>query len=166
MLSQTIQNALNDQVRNEIYSAHLYLAMAAYFEDSNWPGFAQWMRVQSREETAHATKFFEYIIRRNGRAIIQAIEQPPADFTSALDAFQQALAHEQEVTRLITALYSLAAKGNDTPTQIELQWFVNEQVEEERNAALIVEQLKRVGDHSNALFMLDHQLGKRGTTSS
>jgi ferritin len=136
--------------------------MAAYFEDSNWPGFAQWMRVQSREETTHAARIYEYIIRRNGRAIIQAIEQPPADFTSALDVFQQALVHEQEVTRLITALYALAVKGNDIPTQIEMQWFVNEQVEEEKNTALIVEQLKRIGDHSNALFMLDHQLDKRG----
>jgi ferritin len=162
MLSQTIENALNIQIGHEIYSSHLYLSMAAYFESCSWPGLAQWMRVQSREETAHATRFFEYIIQRDGRAIIQAIDQPPTDFTSVLDVFQQALAHEQKVTGLIAALYTLAVKENDTPTQIELQWFVNEQVEEEKNASLIVEQLKRIGEHSNALFMLDHHLGKRG----
>ncbi|MCL5998650.1 MAG: ferritin [Chloroflexi bacterium] len=163
MLSKTIQEAINTQIKHEFYSSYLYLSMAAYFEANSWPGLAVWMRVQSGEEMAHARKFFEYIVDRGGRVVLEAIDAPPSEFKSVHDVFQQVLVHEQEVTALINDINALAIKENDYATQAMLQWFINEQVEEEKNASLIVDQLKRIGESSNSLFMLDHRLGKRGT---
>ena len=163
MLSKTVQEAINTQIKHEFYSSYLYLSMAAYFEATSWPGLAQWMRVQSGEEMTHARKFFEYIVDRGGRVVLEAIAAPPSEFKSVHDVFQQVLVHEQEVTALINDINALAIKENDYATQAMLQWFINEQVEEEKNASLIVDQLKRIGESSNSLFMLDHRLGKRGT---
>jgi ferritin len=162
MLSKTMQDAINDQIQKEYHSSYLYLAMAAFCEASNLPGSAQWMRVQSQEELAHALKFYDHVVDRGGRVTLQAIPQPPADYKSALDVFEKVLAHEQLVTAAIHKLYALALKEADYPAQVMLQWFVTEQVEEEKSATEVVEQLKAVGESRNGLFMLDRSLGKRG----
>jgi ferritin len=162
MLSKVVQDTINDQIKNELYSAYLYLSMSAYFEGANLPGCAHWMRVQSQEEVSHAMKFFEFVFDRGGRVMLQAIDQPSVDFKSPLDIFQQSLQHEQKVTAMINHIYEVAVKENDYATQTFVQWFITEQVEEEKNATQIVDQLKAVGDQPAALFMLDGHLGKRG----
>jgi ferritin len=161
MLSKSLQKALNDQVGKEFSSAYLYLSMSAWFQAENLPGCAHWMRLQHQEEAAHALKLFDYLHDREGAVELQAIVQPQAKFGSPLDVFKEALAHERKVTASINQLYGLAQKENDYATQIALQWFVTEQVEEEKNAAGIVEQLKMVGENRIALLMLDRQLGAR-----
>lgn len=162
MLSQNVQDALNDQIQAELSSSYIYLAMAADFQDKNWPGFAAWMRVQSQEETGHAMKLFEYIVQRGGRVRLEAIEQPPAEYESPLAAFQKAYEHEQYITGRINSLFALAREGKDPATEALMQWFVNEQVEEEATAFQVVQTLKRVGASGSGLVMLDRQLGKRG----
>ena len=162
MLSKVMQEAINEQIQKEFYSAYLYLSMAANFEEKNLPGFARWLRVQFGEEQEHALKFYEYIIERGGAVRLQAISQPPADWKSNLAAFEQVLEHEQQVTASIHKLYETALAEKDYASQIMLQWFINEQVEEEKNATEIVEQLKLIDAHGTAVLMLDHQLGKRG----
>ena len=161
MISQALQDAFNEQIKNELYSAYLYLSMSAYFQRINLPGSAHWMRLQSQEEVSHAMKLFDHLNDRGGHVILQAIDQPPSEFKSPLEMFRQALEHEQKVTGMINKLYALAVKENDYPAQVELQWFVTEQVEEEKNATEIVEQLKMVGEHGPSLIMLDRQLGAR-----
>ena len=161
MLSNAVEKAINDQIKNELYSAYLYLSMSAYFEANNMPGSARWMRLRSEEEVSHAMKLFDYMGDRGSRVVLQGIEQPPAEFASTLDIFEKALAHEQKVTGLINSIYELAVKENDYPTQIELQWFITEQVEEEKSAGDIVELLKVIGDHGPSVIMVDRQLGAR-----
>lgn len=161
MFNKKLQDAINDQIKHELYSAYLYLSMSAHFEGVNLPGFARWMRLQSQEESSHAMKLFDFIHERGGRVVLQAIVQPPADFKSPLDVFQQALEHEQKVSGMIHRLYELAGKENDYATQVMLQWFITEQVEEEKTAGDIVEQLKMVGEQPAGVFMLDRQLGAR-----
>jgi ferritin len=163
MLSKTVQSALNDQIKHEFFASHLYLAMSGYFETINLPGFARWMRKQSEEEREHAMKFFDYINDREGSVELQAIDQPPGEFQSALDVFQQALEHERRVSGLIHRIYELAVRENDYPTQSFLQWFIDEQVEEEKNASHIVEQIKLTGGNTAALLMLDRELANRGS---
>ncbi len=162
MLSKALQGAINGQIQHEFYSAYLYLSMSAHFETVHLPGCARWMRLQGQEEASHAMKLFDFILGRAGRVVLQAIEQPPAKFTSPLNVFQQALEHERKVTGMIHRLYELAAKENDYATQVMLQWFIEEQVEEERTAGDIVEQFKMIGDQPAAVFMLDKDLGGRG----
>lgn len=162
MLSKKLQDALNEQIKNELYSGYLYLAMSAYFEANNLPGFARWMRVQAGEEQAHALRFFDFIVERGGRVVLQAIDQPPVEFSSPLAVFEATLEHEKKVTGLINQLYELAVAERDYPAQVMLQWFINEQVEEEKNAAQIVETLKMIGEKGQALIMLDRELGQRG----
>lgn len=161
MLPQLLQQALNDQIQREFYAAYLYLSMSAYFEALNLPGFAHWMRQQSREELGHAMRLFDFVNERQGRVVLKAIEQPPAEFESPLAAFQAALAHEQRVTRHINEIYELAVREKDYPTQVMLHWFIEEQVEEESTAAQIVERLKMVGDQPAALLMMDNLMGQR-----
>ncbi len=161
MLNKTVQDAINEQIKNELYSAYLYLAMSAHFEAANLPGTARWMRMQSNEEVEHAMKFFDFVNDRGGRVTLKAIGQPPAEWKSLLIAFEQVLEHEKKVTAMIHSLYALAVEEKDYPSQTMLHWFINEQVEEEKNASAIVEQLKMIGDHPNAMLMLDHQLGSR-----
>ncbi len=161
MLSKTIQDAMNEQIKNELYSAYLYLSMAAYCDSVNLPGFAHWMRAQAQEETGHAMKFYDFIYDRGGRVVLKAIDQPLADFQSPLHVFEETLAHEQKVTGMINNLYTLAAQEKDYASQGFLQWFVDEQVEEEHTAAQIIETLRMIGDHKGSLFMLDRELGKR-----
>jgi ferritin len=161
MLGKTIQDAMNEQIKNEFYSAYQYLSMAAYCESMNLPGFAHWMRAQSQEETEHAMKFYDYILDRGGRVVLQAMEQPVVEFGSPLEVFERALEHERKVTAMINDLYGLALRENDYASQAFLQWFVTEQVEEEKNAGDVVETLKMIGDKSEALFLLDRELGQR-----
>jgi ferritin len=162
MLNKTMQDALNEQIKNELYSAYIYLSMSAYFEDSNLPGFAHWMRVQAQEEVEHAMRFYSFINERGGRVILQAIDQPPIEFESPLDVFERTLEHEQLVTGMIHQLYALAVQEKDYASQVFLQWFVTEQVEEEDSATQIMETLKLIGDKRQVLLMLDRELGARG----
>lgn len=162
MLSKKLQQAINEQIKHEMYSAYLYLSMGAYFEAGNLHGMAHWMRVQFGEEQAHALKFFDFVNERGGRVELQAIEQPPLDFKGVLPVFEAVLEHEQKVTGLIYKLYEAALAEKDYAAQVLLQWFISEQVEEEKNATQIVETLKMVGEKGQALVMLDHQLAARG----
>jgi ferritin len=163
VLGKAVEDAMNEQIRNELFSAYQYLSMAAYCESENLPGFAQWMRAQAREETEHAMKFYDFILDRNGRVVLQRIERPLVEFGSPLEVFEKALEHERRVTAMINDLYGLAARENDYASQTFLQWFVTEQVEEEKNAGDVVETLRMIGDKSEALFLLDWELGQRQT---
>ena len=161
MLSKAMQDAINEQIKNEFYSAYMYLSMAAYFEAKNLPGFAKWLRVQFREEQEHAMKFYDYVLERNGTVNLQAIPQPPVEWEGNLEAFQHVLEHEQKVTGMINKLYETALEEKDYASQIMLQWSISEQVEEEKNASDIIEQLLLIDARGTAVLMLDHQLGKR-----
>ena len=162
MLSKAIQDAINEQIKNELYSAHQYLSMSAYCESVNLPGFAHWMLAQAQEEREHAMKFFTFLLNRKGRVILQAIEQPVVEFGSPLEVFEQALEQEQQVTGQINELYGLTTSENDYATQAFLQWFLTEQVEEEKNVGDVLETLNMIGDEGEALFLFDRELGKRG----
>ena len=161
-ITKTVQDAINEQINKEMYSAYLYLSMAVHFETQNLGGFAHWMRLQSNEELSHAMKFFEYVHERGGRVELKAIAQPRSEWKSSLALFEQVLEHEQFVTASIYKLYEVSLKESDYPTQGMLQWFIKEQVEEEKNASEIVEKLKLIDAHGTAVLMLDHELGKRG----
>ncbi len=161
MISQGVQDAINEQIKHEFFSAYIYLSMSAYFESTNLPGLGNWMKAQAREEVIHGMKLFDFIHDRGGRALLKPIEGPPTDFKSPLDVFEQALKHEQAVTKMINNLYEVADKAHDFATQVALQWFITEQVEEEKTADLLVEQLKMVGSDRPALLMLDRELGSR-----
>ncbi len=160
-MDKALQDAMNDQLRYELESAYVYLSMAAYCESVNLPGAAHWMRLQAQEEVEHAMRFFDFINDRGGRVILQAIDQPPVEFDSLLDVFEKALAHEQKVTGLINNIYDLAVQEKDYAAQALLQWFVTEQVEEEKSASDVVNTLKMIGDQPAALVMLDRELGAR-----
>ncbi len=161
MLSRKLQDALNEQIKHELYSAYLYLSMVAHFEAENLKGFAHWMRLQRQEELEHAMKIFNFVIDRGGRVELQAIPQPPSQYKSPLDAFQKALAHEKHITGLIHKLYDLADDEDDYPTEVMLQWFIEEQVEEEKSTSEVVSKLELIKDHPGALLLLDRELGER-----
>lgn len=162
MFSQQVQNAINDQINAELYSAYVYLSMSAYFEAQNLSGFAHWMRLQYQEETQHALKLFDYMNDRGGAIALKAVDAPPAGSGSALDIFEKTLAHEQKVTGLIHSLYKLAVDEGDYPTQVLLQWYIDEQVEEEKNATAAVANLRLAGDSGPGLLLLDREMGGRG----
>jgi len=161
VISQSLVDALNDQLKHELYSSYLYLAMSAYADSQNLTGFAHWMRLQADEERDHAMKFYDFILDRDGRVALQPLAQPPRDFGSPVNLFEQVLAHEQEVTSLIEQLYRKASAEQDHATQVFLQWFITEQVEEEKTASQILETLRLAGDNKVALLMLDRELGAR-----
>jgi ferritin len=161
MIGQKMQDAMNEQINKELFSSYLYLSMAAYFGDKNLPGFANWMRVQAEEEREHAMKFFDFIEERGGRVCLKGIDAPKTEWSSSLEVAEEVAAHEGKVTASIYSLYELALQEKDYPAQIMLQWFINEQVEEERNAGEIVATLKMIEDRGTAVLMLDHQLAKR-----
>ena len=165
MISKKMQDALNDQINAEMYSAYLYLAMNAYFQSINFNGFAQWMRIQYQEEMIHAMKIYDFIAERGGRIVLDAIDKPQGEWKSPLAAFEAAYKHEQKVTGLINGLVELAKKEKDHATDIFLQWFVTEQVEEENNASEIVAKLQMLKDSAGQMFMLDRELGKRKAES-
>jgi ferritin len=161
MISQSMQDTVNEQINKELYSSYLYLSMAAYFEDKNLPGFAKWLHVQTDEERAHAMKLYQHLVDRGGRVMLKAIAAPATNWKSTMDVFVQVQAHEAAVTASINNLYEIALQEKDYPMQVLLQWFINEQVEEEKNAGEIVRQLELIDAHGTAVLMLDHQLGKR-----
>ncbi|MCP4709777.1 MAG: ferritin [Planctomycetes bacterium] len=161
MLTKKIEEALNNQINAELYSSYLYLSMSSFFESIDLPGFAGWMRVQADEENFHGMKMFDFVLERGGRMILQSIEAPHGEWKSAEDVFEATLAHEQKVTGLINDLVYLARDERDNATEIFLQWFVTEQVEEEDNVNKILGPLKLVKDSPQGLFMLDKELGQR-----
>jgi ferritin len=160
-LKQSVQDALNRQIKEELFSAYIYLAVSAYCERTGLTGFAHWMRVQAREELGHALKIFDFVNDRGGRVVLQAINEPGVDFGTPLQIAEKALEHERRVTAMIEQIYGLAVKENDYATQALMQWFISEQVEEEKNATLLVDRLRLVGEDRGALLMLDMELGKR-----
>jgi ferritin len=162
MISSVMQAAINEQINKELYSSYLYLSMAAHFENGNLPGFAKWMLVQASEEREHGMRLFQHLVDRGGKVELKAIAGPQTAWKTNMDAFKQVQEHEAAVTASIHALYELALKEKDFPAQVMLQWFISEQVEEEKNAAEITQQLELIDAKGTAVLMLDHQLGKRG----
>ncbi len=161
MISKKIEEALNGQLNAEYYSAYLYLSMAAYFESIDLKGFANWMRIQFQEEQFHAMKFYDYILERGGEVSLQPIESPPAKWDSPLAVFEATLKHEQKITGLINELLYFAREQKDNAAEIFLQWFVEEQVEEEDNVSTVLGQLKLIKDSPQALFLMDKELSQR-----
>ena len=160
MLSKKMQAALNEQINAELFSAYVYLAMSAHCEAQNLPGFAAWLRRQAREEVAHAMKIFDFVTDRDGRVALAAVPQPAASYKTPLAMWTKVLEHERHVSKLINDLYALAVKEKDFPTEAMLQWFLTEQVEEEKTARQILEQVKMLGPSGSALFFLDRHVGK------
>ncbi len=163
MLSEKMQEALNVQINWEFFSAYSYLALAAYFDAENLRGFAKWMRVQASEEVEHAMKFYDFINDRNGRVLLRPLDGPESEWKSPLAAFEHAYQNEQKVTGLINKLVDLARSESDHASETFLQWFVNEQVEEEFSTLNVVLDLKRAGTSAHALLLLDRELaGRKG----
>jgi len=161
MLTENMQKALNGQLNAELYSSYLYLSMNAYFKSVNLDGFANWMHYQAQEELEHSLKFYDFILQRAGTVQLQQIDAPPSEWSSPLAVFEATLEHEQKVTGLINGLVDVAHEERDHATNIFLQWFVSEQVEEEENVGGVLEQLKLMGDANGGLFMIDRELAKR-----
>ena len=164
-LSTVLHKQMNDQIKNEFHSAYVYLSMAAYMETVNLQGFAKWLRVQAREEAGHAMRIFEHLIDRGAAVTLQAIDAPSQKFSSPLAVFEQVKAHEVGVTKSIHQLYGLALEDKDYPSQVFLEWFVSEQVEEEKTSAHILESLRMIGDNRSALLLMDRELGDRGSST-
>ena len=164
MLNKKMAQALNEQINKEMYSAYLYMSMSAYSANIGLKGFANWFMVQYHEEMYHAMKLYEYVQRQGEDVKLASIKAPPAEFLSPLDMFTQTLTHEQYITSSINELMELAISKKDHATQIFLEWYVIEQVEEEENDNDIIAQLKLIGDNAHALLMLDRELAARTTT--
>ncbi len=162
MISNELREAINEQIKYELYSAYMYLAMSADCADRNLLGFAHWMNMQAREEVEHAMRFYNFLLERGGRVELHEIEKPPAEYGSPLEIMQKSLEHERFVTARINALYDQALQENDRAAQVMLQWFITEQVEEEASIDEIVQRMKMFGADGAALFMLDRDLGARG----
>jgi ferritin len=165
MITPKIQDALCVHAEQEFYSAYLYLAMSAWCEAKSFKGFGRWLRVQHEEELDHARKVLDFVIARGGHVTLGAIPAPPRDFTSTLQVFEGVLEHEKKVTERILGLNATATAEKDTATQIFLQWFITEQVEEEAAATEIVEKLRMVSDRPGTVLYLDKEYGKRGRTA-
>ncbi len=165
MLSKALEKALNDQITHEFYSEYLYLAMASYCDSIDLGGFANWFISQAEEEHQHAMKLFKYVQDREGQVELGAIEKPEHHYKDVVDLFEKVLDHERTVTRKINEIYELAVKEKDYPTQVELEWFIKEQVEEEKQVSDILKQLKWVKDNPALMYMLDQKLGERAPGS-
>lgn len=161
MIKKRVEEALNKQINEEMFSSYLYLAMSAYFESKSLLGFAHWMKTQAQEEMFHSMKFFKHILERGGHVALQAIAEPKREWSSTLNAFEEALAHEEHITACINDLMTVAIEEKDHAVQNLLKWFVDEQVEEEANANEIVDKLKMIGDHGPMLLMQDKEMGLR-----
>ena len=161
MLLQKMDENLNKQINAEMYSAYLYLAMSSYFEEQNLPGFANWLYIQAQEEMTHAMKIYRYINDRGGKVTLYPIDGPPDSWENPIQVAEEVFAHEQKVTEMIYKLVNMAKEEKDHSTDIMLQWFVSEQVEEEKNADELVRQLKIVNGEGQGLLMLDRELGQR-----
>ena len=164
MIGKKMLDALNKQINEELFSSYLYLAMASYFETQNLKGFANWMMVQQKEEMDHAMKFYNYINARGGKVKLFAIAEPPSKWDSPLHAFEETLKHEQHITKCINDLVNLAEQEKDRATFNMLQWYIDEQIEEEENDNDIINKLKLIGKNGNGLFMLDKELAQRTYT--
>ncbi len=162
MLSKKMEDALNEQINAEFYSAYLYVSMGAYFRSIRLNGFAVWMETQSKEEEEHAKKIYDYVNKRNSRVMLKLIKEPPIEWKSPLDVFEATYVHEQEVTKSIERLINLSEREKDYAAASFLQWFIDEQVEEEYSVLQILERLRMVKDSNQGLLMLDAELGKRG----
>ena len=165
MLNKKVEAAMNEQLQKEFQSAYVYLGMSAYCESQSLPGFAQWLRTQFAEEQMHALRFYTFIIDRDGHVELKQLDAAPTDYKSVRDVFETALAHEKAVTALINELYDLVAGERDYASQAWLDWFATEQVEEEKTVGQIVDDLRRIGDDGNGLFVLDRSMGQRTTTA-
>ena len=161
MLSQNMNEVLNLQIQDEFQASYLYLAISAYCEEQNLPGFAAWLRAQSEEERTHALRLFDFLLRREGHIELQEIGQPPSGFGSPLDMFEAVLEHEKKVTKRIDKAYRAALEERDNATAVELQWFITEQVEEEKTAGDVVAQLRMAGNDTVALLMVDREMATR-----
>lgn len=161
MIEKKIEDAINHQINREFYSAYLYLSMASYFESINLKGFAHWMQVQSKEEIGHGMRLYKHLIERGERVIMQQIEAPSSEWKTPLDVFEATYKHEKAVTEMINKLVNLAKAEKDHATEVMLQWFVNEQVEEEASADEIQQKLKLVDDKAQGLSIIDHELAQR-----
>ncbi|HNU54141.1 MAG TPA: ferritin [Candidatus Syntrophosphaera sp.] len=164
MISKTLEKAINEQINKELFSEYLYISMQAWFANENLDGMASWMKAQSEEEHFHAMKFFDYLIERGGKVELMAIEKPEVDFGNPLKAFKAALEHEQFVTKSINNLMDIAISENDHASRGFLQWYVDEQVEEEASVDRIVSQLEMIGDNMHGILMLDRELSSRTFT--
>ena len=161
MLNKKVEAAMNEQLQKELQSAYVYLGMSAYCESQSLPGFAQWLRAQFDEEQMHALKFYQFIIDREGHVVLKQLDAAPTDYKSVQDVFETALEHEKAVTAAINELYDLVAGERDYASQAWLDWFATEQVEEEKTVGQIVDDLRRIGDDGNGLFVLDRSMSSR-----
>jgi len=166
MINEKLEKALNKQINKELFSAYLYMSMSAYFESQNLLGFANWMSVQAQEELTHAQKFYNFVNERGGRVILEGIEKPQSEWNSTLIAFEDSLKHEQFITASINDLVSMAIEEKDYATNIFLQWFVTEQVEEEASVEEVINKLKLMKDAPGGIFMIDRELGQRQLPAS
>jgi len=161
MISKKLVKAINEQINKELFSEYLYISMQAWFADQSLDGMANWMSAQAQEEHFHAMKFFSYLIERGGKVQLMPIEGPAVDFENPLKAFSMALEHERFISKSINQLMDLAIKENDHATRSFLQWYVDEQVEEESSVDKIVNMLKMVGEHGHGIMMIDRDLSSR-----
>lgn len=161
MISEKMAAAFNRQIKDEMFSSNLYLSMVAYFEEIGLKGFANWMRIQVQEETAHAMGLFDYLLERDGRVIIDAIEKPAFEWNSPLECFEAVYKHEQLVTSLINSLVDVAEEEKDRAAISFLQWYIKEQVEEEANCSEICAKLRLIGDDKHALLLIDQEMATR-----
>ena len=166
MLLPKMQDALNEQINAELWSAYLYLSMSAWCAKEGKPGMANWFEIQFREEQDHARIFFNYVLQRGGKVTLAPIDAVPTEWKSALDVFESTLAHEQKVTGLINNLYALSVAENDYATTSMLKWFIDEQVEEEETAQGYIDNIKMIKDNGYGLYMLDKELGARTYTQA
>ncbi len=162
MIPKSIQDAINLQINLEQTSAQLYLAMSAHCETKSFRGFAHWLRVQAQEETAHAMKLVTFLLDRGGRLELAAIQAPPTEFGTVTQVFEKILQHERGITASINALFERSRAEKDYASEITLQWYVTEQVEEEATIGQIVDHLKAVGEQGGGIWYLDSKMGKRG----
>lgn len=161
MITKKMEEALNGQINKEFYSAYLYLAMSAYCNKLNLPGCEHWFRMQYEEEIIHMSKMFDYVMQHGGDAHLLQIDEPPREFGTVVEIFEASLKHEQFVTKSINELLDVAVEERDHATQVFLQWYITEQVEEESTVEDIVQRLKLAGDNGGALMMIDDKLGQR-----
>ncbi|MFA6635626.1 MAG: ferritin [Candidatus Omnitrophota bacterium] len=166
MIDKKMVKGITRQINREIYSGYFYLAMASYAQDAGLAGVANWFNIQLQEELGHARKLYAYLQQRNVRVMLEGIESPPQDFSSITDLFKQTLEHEKKVTAMITDLINMAIEQKDRATEIMLQWFVTEQVEEEASVQEILQKLKVFGEKGDALLMIDRELAGRTSSSS
>ena len=161
MLKEKVEKAINKQINAELWSSYLYLSMSSYFESINLSGFANWMIMQAQEEVNHAMRLYNHVIERGGRVLLEEIDKVPTEWKSPLHVFEETYKHEQKVTSLIEDLVDVAEQEKDRASLNMLQWFIDEQVEEEASADEILQKLKLIGDQGSGLFMLDNELGQR-----